>query len=206
MPAIHVDKNRENWLRLAYGRLRDLLLPEAPETITIAWSLPSRGGTGRSRRRVIGQCWGGESVRDLDGNLLILISPTIVEGVQILGTLLHEMIHCVVGIESGHRRPFSRLAAHVGFKRPWTQTPMGPELQVRIEALVAEMPPWPGGFLLPQPLAKNRQLKAVCGCDPPRILRVSKRCHEQGRIACGNCRGPFALQLHAGDGRSNDFV
>ncbi|OGG56390.1 MAG: hypothetical protein A3F84_20830 [Candidatus Handelsmanbacteria bacterium RIFCSPLOWO2_12_FULL_64_10] len=198
--------NREAWLRLAYARLRRDLLPDAPEAVTIAWSLPSRGGTGRSRRRITGQCWAGEAVRNLEGELLILISPTIDTTVQILSTELHEMIHCAVGVEHGHRRPFSLLAADVGFRRPWTQTPMGPRLHARLDALAQDLPAWPGGFLLPTPLAGNRHLKAVCRCEPPRILRVSRRCLGEGAIFCSVCSRGFELSIPKGGARTHDHI
>ena len=194
--------NRESWLRVAYERLRADLLAEAPPVAAVAWSFPSKGATSRARR-TIGQCWDGGGVRSVEGGHAVLVSPLIEEPVEVLSTLLHEMIHAAVGTDKGHRKEFSRVAKRLGFMKPWTQTPMGEELRSRLSSILCNLPPWPSGHLVPAPpKQKGRQQKAVCGCG--RILRVARATFEGGPILCGKCGKAFDLEesprVNAGGG------
>ena len=40
----------------------------------------------------------------------------------------------------------------------------------------------------------NNNLKAVCGCPTPRIIRASRKVLEEGDIVCGKCREPFEAE------------
>jgi len=188
--------NREAWLRAAYALLRKELLPEAPEQVAVSWGFPSKGGTRRSKRR-IGECHYKPGIGEpVEGDHVLIVSPTLSKPTALLETLLHEAVHTVAGPEAGHRAKFSRLAKRVGLKKPWTATTATPELLARFEGwLKSKLPAWPGGFLMVFPKEKTRQLKAVCECDPPRILRASKTVLEGGPIICGICEAEFNLDV-----------
>ncbi len=88
--------NREEWLNTAYRRLREDLLPEAPEDILVSVGWP--GGRG-NKDSVIGQHWPtAEGKRNH-----IFISPKVEDPLHIL---LHEMIHasCEPGTQHTARR------------------------------------------------------------------------------------------------------
>lgn len=187
--------NREAWLRAAYALLRRKLLKEAPEHVAISWSFPAKGGTAANRRR-IGECHykveGGSADGAVEGNRVLLISPTLQTPFQLIETLLHEMVHASLPVGCGHRAQFSRLAARVGLEKPWTATTASKELAARIaKEFIPALPKWPGGHLVIRATQKNRQLKAVCSCD--RIIRGSAKLFEQGEILCGLCDSAFEL-------------
>lgn len=187
--------NREAWLRAAYALIRKELLPKAPAVVAISWSFPSKGGT-KASRRTIGEChYKGGSAVQVEGDRVILISPTLQQPFALLETLVHEMVHAALPMGSGHRAPFSRLAKSIGLVKPWTATTAGPELKAKIEGWLKRLPAWPGGFLQIVPTQKNRQLKASCSCERPRILRGSRKMFEEGPILCGLCEEPFELDV-----------
>jgi hypothetical protein len=185
--------NRETWLRAAYSLLRRKLLKEAPEHVALSWSFPAKGGTSANRRR-IGECHykGGSADGAVEGDRVLLISPTLRTPFELVETLLHEMVHAALPMGCGHRKQFSRLAARVGLVKPWTATKASPELAKRIKGeFLRALPVWPGGFLSIETTQKNRQLKAVCECE--RIIRGSAKLFESGPILCGLCEGTFEL-------------
>lgn len=187
--------NREAWLRAAYDLVRRELLPKAPAAVAISWSFPSKGGTSASRRR-IGEChYKGGSAVEVEGDRVILVSPTLQEPVEIVETMVHEMVHAALPMGSGHRAPFSQLAKSIGLVKPWTATSAGPELKAKIEGWLKKLPAWPGGYLKIVTQQKNRQLKALCACEAPRILRGSQKMFDEGPILCGVCNERFELDV-----------
>lgn len=186
------NPNRETWLREAYALIRSELLPEAPETVAVTWGFPSKGATAR-RKRTIGQCFGGPSVKGkVEGGRVILVSPVIDDALVVLDTLLHEMIHAALPHGVGHRAPFSRICKRVGLVKPWTQTTPSKELKEKLEGYLSKLGPWPGGHLIVIPKEKGRQLKAECNCG--RILRVAGKTFEAGPIICGLCHKNFEME------------
>jgi len=184
--------NRETWLRAAYAILRKELLPEAPENVAISWSFPSKGATSQKKRR-IGECWSKNGIGGkVEGDKVILVSPTIQKELALLDTLLHEAVHAALPATVGHRAAFSQLAKRVGLMKPWTATRPSPELIVKLENIIERLPKWPGGHLVPTTSQVSRQLKAECGCG--RILRMSKKVAEGGPVICGLCDGVFELE------------
>lgn len=184
--------NREAWLRAAYALIRKELLPKAPAQVAISWSFPSKGGT-KASRRTIGEChYKGGSAVGVEGDRVILISPTLQQPFALIEVLVHEMVHAALPMGAGHRAPFSRLAKSIGLLKPWTATTAGPELKHTIEGWLKRLPAWPGGHLLIVSTQKNRQLKAICECN--RILRGSLKTFGEGPIICGLCESPFEIE------------
>jgi hypothetical protein len=186
--------NREAWLRAAYALLRRKLLKEAPEHVAISWSFPAKGGTSATRRR-IGECHykGASADGAIEGDRVLLVSPTLKTPFDLIDTLLHEMVHAALPMGCGHRAQFSRLAARVGLVKPWTSTNPSPELAKRIKSeFLPALPKWPGGFLQIHATQKNRQLKATCDCG--RIIRGSAKLFAAGSIICGLCDSEFTQE------------
>jgi len=72
---------------------------------------PSRGGLGQ-HQAVIGQCFGPQVCTD--GVPQIFVSPRLAENVEVLGVLLHELVHASVEVQYKHLAPFSQAARKVG--------------------------------------------------------------------------------------------
>lgn len=130
-PAFHLT--REAWLTAAVKALTPVLEATGAAVPPVRVSVGFPGGRGR-KNAVIGQCWAAEAASD--GVAQVFISPTIVDGVQVLATLLHELIHAVDGNRSGHRGAFAQIAREVGLQSPMTATTPGEALTARLTAIL----------------------------------------------------------------------
>ena len=119
-----VRQLREVWLERAASFLLDYMalqgLPGVVVRVSCGW--PSRGGLA-ARVAVVGQCFPPTMCKD--GIPQIFVSPRIDDSLQVLGTLLHELVHAVVGCQFGHRKEFSQAARRVGLAGPPTATTVG---------------------------------------------------------------------------------
>ena len=178
---------REEWLIRATKRLTPWINDcdngveyELP-LISVGWPKGSRG-----RGKAIGQCWDKSASGDKT-RAHIFIAPTLDDPVEVVSTLLHELVHASVGTECGHKGPFRLLALELGFMEPMTQTPMSDPLRERIVALLDKLPEFPHVKLNDSAIKKQttRMLKVecpACGC----IARMTaKWLDEVGPPTCG---------------------
>lgn len=160
---------REAWMLRAVEELRpwfgDTVVP--PVRISFGWP----GGRGSSR--ALGQCWMPAAVADKVP--AIFISPRQGKPVEVLDTILHEMVHAAGA--SGHAGAFAKIAKVVGLKAPWTSTPIYPELEARLQAVADKLGPLTHGTINASdtvgsiPLGPNgkpvvqstRMVKLTCG-------------------------------------------
>jgi len=226
--------NREEWLQAAIPGLSALLQADAwgeleepdggfPE-VRVSVGFPK----GRQGRGVaIGQCW-DVSCAD-DRRAQIFIHPGLLvndSAYDVLGTLLHELVHAFVGVQHGHKAPFAQVCRKVGLEGPPTAThvPVGSWIGLALEALEREVgeypharlndptlgrlpsgpgfPIFPGGPLGPTdpgkgPPKSGRSLKYVCPADCGTIARMSKTQAARGMVGC-KCTGEH-LTLVPGD-------
>lgn len=129
-PQFHLT--REAWLTAAVKALTPVLTATGAAVPTVRVSVGFPGGRGR-KNAVIGQCWAAEAATD--GVAQVFVSPTIVEPVQVLATLLHELIHAVDGNKSGHRGAFASIAREVGLTGKMTATTPGEALSARLTTI-----------------------------------------------------------------------
>lgn len=115
--------NREDWLTRAAVILEEELFKPAgydvPRNIRYAVSFPSSGGASQ-RNTTIGQCW--SSIVSADGYFEVMISPRLDDNKTIVATLIHEIVHAVVGLKAGHDKVFKRCALAVGLSGPMRST------------------------------------------------------------------------------------
>ena len=180
---------REAWLELALPVLCDCLeaqglLFDSLPRVSCGW--PSRGGLGLTR----GECVPPNLCED--GRPQIFISPRIAESIEVLGILLHELIHVAVGCEHGHGKKFSQAARKVGLIRPWVATTVGERLRPVLERFVAAYGPYPHAAIQPQlKEPKGSRLRLYeCNCQPPIKVRVAS---DALRARCLLCGSPFRL-------------
>lgn len=82
-----------------------------------------------SKKTAIGQCWyEGSSESGQTAN--IMISPTHSNPVEVLDTLLHEMVHAALPVGVGHGAPFRKACKAIELTegKP-TEAAAGPELK-----------------------------------------------------------------------------
>src|SRR2546429_6328382 len=159
---------REAWLQAAASFLLDHIvkqdLPRVDVRVSCGW--PGRGGVAR-RRTVIGQCFAPAVCKD--GKPQIFISPLLSESIDVLGTLLHELLHASVGCQHGHKKPFSQAARKVGLVGPPTATTVGDTLRPLLVSYVARVGPSPRAAIMVNQTKKlgSRPPLSQCLCHPP---------------------------------------
>ncbi|MGV9815795.1 hypothetical protein ACWDTQ_28285 [Streptomyces cellulosae] len=142
------ERTREEWLHLAIEALR-------PSFEALAFPIPAKVhvsvgfgyGAKRESAIVLGQCWSKSSSED--GVNHIFISPEIKSAVQVLETLVHELVHAADDNRSGHRGDFARIAKALGLTGRMTATYAGTALAEKLAALIKEIGPYPHAALKP---------------------------------------------------------
>lgn len=159
---------REQWLTRAMPRIRKSFEDAGyamPAKIRVSCGWPHKGGAGQ-RKRTLGQCW--DKVCSTDDHWQVFISPTIDDSSRVLDILIHEVVHTVVGLKAGHKKPFAACAAAVGLQGPWAKTTATPELEARLKGWIVDLGNYPHGALKPsfvdKTQEKGRMLKMECHC------------------------------------------
>src|SRR5262249_11715716 len=161
---------REEWL----GALVDALRPTfaelgypLPERIRVACGWPSKSALSSKAKR-IGEAWSAKC--SADGAHETFLSPCLADPVEGGAVLVHELVHHAVGVEHGHKGPFTRCAKAIGLVGPMRATTAGPELTRRLHALAESIGEYPHGALVAGNGRKKqttRMLKVTCdecGC------------------------------------------
>lgn len=174
---------REEWLTAAAKAMRPMFDAQGAADypkfrVSCGWP---KGGRGKT----IGQAWHPDSSGDATSELFI--SPELEDVVRVLATLMHELIHAVVGNEAGHKGPFRKLAKSLGLEGKMTATVAGNALAADLLLLTSELGPYPHAELSKLSVTKQstRMLRVACpkcGC----ILRMTaKWLEEAGVPTCG---------------------
>lgn len=146
--------NRESWLNKAIKELskRYFSTPQLtlPSKIMVSCGIP--GG----KQNAIGQCW--DPIVTKDGTTHIFICPSLVDPVEILSTLLHELVHAAIGIHNGHNHIFKRTVQRLGLEGKPTATyaAKNSTLYVELEEISTTLGQYPHSQML-----KRKGLKKV---------------------------------------------
>ena len=176
---------REAWLQAAASFLMDYLverdLPRVEVRVSCGW--PVRGGVAR-RRTVIGQCFAPSVCKD--GKPQIFISPRLSDSIEVLGTLLHELLHASVGCQCGHGKEFSQAARRVGLAGPPTATTVGDVLRPVLVSYVERVGQYPHAAIMVKPKDKvgSRLRLYQCGCEPAVKVRVASDSFQARCLVC----------------------
>jgi hypothetical protein len=186
---------RENWLNEAIHLINaDIFLHHGKgiaDNVRVSCGFPG-GGSARTR---IGECWNPDSSEDNVTEMFI--SPLLAAAVGnaseagVLDTLVHEMVHAIVGTECGHKGAFKHLARAVGLEGKLTATHAGDELSATLDAinstLIERWGAYPHAPLKVNKRKKgSRLIKVTCdGCD--NIARQSRTAYETFGLRCDYC-------------------
>ena len=181
--------NREAWLQLAVEKLKPLFKGhgyEVPDLqVSVGW--PSRSPLGR--KRAIGQCcWNLSETEDKKPQ--IFISPLledVTEPMGVLATLLHEIVHAVVGHEAKHGPKFAKAAKKMGLEGKPTSTHAGEDLVIRLKQMSEELGPFPHKKIVPFQEPKKqttRMKKCVCEACGYTVRLAKKWIDEVGLPIC----------------------
>ncbi len=130
---------REQWLMAAFEKLKPIfeeIGSQVPEC-RVSCGFTSTG----TRNGHIGQCWSRRSSEDSVNQ--IFISPTLFDAVEVLDTLVHEMVHAVDDCQHKHGKEFKKIALKIGLQGPMRSAGAGPALKARIEGIAQAMGPYP---------------------------------------------------------------
>ena len=183
--------NREQWLHECIQKIRpdfERFGHPLPEKIRASCSWPSKSGLANKKRR-IGEAWSAKN--SADESCEVFISPVLKDPVEVSATLVHELVHCAVGVEEGHKGKFTRLAKAIGLEGKMTATRPGESLTVRLREITDRIGPYPHAELTHSNAPKKqgcRLLKVACedcGC----VIRMTRKwLDEVGPPTCG-CGG-----------------
>lgn len=139
---------RESWLIAGVERITPIFAAQGHEVpqvrVSIGWP-----GTGQ-RSTTIGECW--PSSRATDGVNQIFIVPSLVDAVQVLDVLTHELVHAVDDCQHGHGKEFKEIALSVGLQGPRMRSASaGDRLKARLTVIAAELGAFPHGALTRRP-------------------------------------------------------
>lgn len=187
---------REQWLTLVAQKTLPLFEEKGftvPENIRYSVGWPSKGALGKKKRR-IGECWNDKCS---EGEVFeIFISPYLKDVVQVVATLIHEMVHATVGLEAGHGKVFGQCARAVGLTGKMTATTETPELAEKIKDIVRDVGPYPhskldGGGKTSGPAKQTtRLLKCECeGCGM--IIRTTAKWIDETGLPTCSCGSKF---------------
>jgi hypothetical protein len=192
---------RESWLAAAVELMKPMFKTAGkdipPLAVSCGWP-SSRGLPKAGQPKTIGQCWDGSC--SADGRPQIFISPSMDNEIHfkysgtwdstkpdpkgdcmgVLPTLVHEVVHGVLGCAEGHNKVFGKLARAVGLEGKLTATHAGEKLAQECADIARILGPYPHAAINPQEIEKQRkkqttrQLKCECSqCGY--IARISKK-------------------------------
>jgi len=173
MPASEsAPLTRETWLQTAVTELRPYFSARGhtlpPVQVSIGFT--SSG----MRSMTVGQCWPTLLAADHLNHIFII--PGLGDPVEILDTLVHELVHAVLDCHHGHGKEFKNIALSVGLEGRMRSAHAGKELRARLTDLAARLGPLPHAALHKRPLAtintkRPRARCKVCGYEVPMLKK-----------------------------------
>lgn len=201
MKKIGKFTTREEWLQAAVKFIEPLFKGKKFPPVRVATGWPSRKAVS-AKSRAIGQCWSPEC--SADNITEIFISPYLDKvddkDQGVLETLVHELVHAVVGVEHGHKKPFRAVALAVGLEGKMTSTSAGTELHEILKEIAKDLGPYPHARLDarkgPGKSQSTRMLKCTCGECGFTVRMTRKWVDEVGAAHCP-VHGAMVLDIAA---------
>ncbi|NEN87911.1 MAG: SprT family zinc-dependent metalloprotease [Okeania sp. SIO3H1] len=165
-------KNREDWLETAVTMVLPFIRQAAswagvesqltsPPKISCSW-LPGRATSALS----------SSDYNEASNSYEIVISPLLGKGWKggedytqaVLAHICHELIHCIVGPDKGHRGEFPKVATMIGLEAPYRHVAFTEGLRQQMhEQIVVRIGEYPHTSIHPvKKSGGNRQRKWVC--------------------------------------------
>ena len=152
-------QTREQWLHQAVKAVTPIFSEKGyvVPKVNVSCGFPSTG-----KDRHIGQCWSSESS---EGEINeIFVSPKLDDPVEVLDTLIHELVHAVDNCKNSHGTEFKKIALSVGLQGKMRQASAGEKLKERLKEISSKLSPYPHKKLKLQVKIRNSKPrpKAVC--------------------------------------------
>lgn len=184
-PVSNVHESRESWLRAATNELRPHFEQcgyPLPDKFRFAIAFTSNG----RKSKQPGELWHAET--SADQHYELFIRADLSDPVEVLGVLIHELVHAVLPLDAGHGRLYKEAALKIGLHGPMRQAMPGPLLQPRVNELAAALGPLPHAKLniergpsnkgpIDRPKKQGtRMIKAECGAaDCQYTVRIARK-------------------------------
>jgi len=162
-------ETREQWLLAAVQLIKPIFLAKkhvVPDDCQVSCGFASTG----TKSHHIGQCWSRSSSTHARNQ--IFISPALGEPVDVLDTLVHELVHAVDNCEHKHGKEFKKIALSIGLEGPMRSAGAGKALKAFLTEMAQQLGPYPHGQLkvthrridsTPRPKARCKD----CGFEVP---------------------------------------
>lgn len=180
-------KNREAWLMEGVRMLTPLfekLNKKIPNNLRASCGFPSKSPFGKHSR--IGECWNPLASSSKTNE--IFISPIIYEPIEVLGVLVHEVVHSVVGTEHQHKGMFKVVARAIGLDGKLTATTVGERLKPELEKIHKALGDYPHSKLDKTALDKEKKpsssVKIICSECEYKVMVSKKLVAEYGYPTC----------------------
>lgn len=172
-------ETREQWLLKAVKLMAPLFAQHGYKVpaVRVACGWPSSRALS-VKKRVLGECWANTAATDLVSQ--IFISPYLEDAIDqfgVLPTLVHEVVHAVVGHKAGHGAVFGKCARAVGLEGKLTATHGSKQLLEACAEWVKLLGPYPHAKLdsLKSPRKKQTTRLVKCECECGYNCRVTRK-------------------------------
>ncbi|MFI8890527.1 hypothetical protein [Streptomyces paradoxus] len=141
-------ETREQWLQAAIETLRpDFVAVGLPIPAKVQISVGFGYGAKAESRKILGECWSKAATVDRVNH--IFISPEITDVVEVLATVVHELVHAADDNVNGHKGRFKTVAKALGLTGQMTATYASPELAKKLRAIAEQLGAYPHSALYP---------------------------------------------------------
>lgn len=139
MKKTNLYKTREEWLFAGYNELHSYFRTlgyKLPDNVRFALSFTSGG-----KRGMEGECWHSEF--SADNTFEIIVKADRDDPVEILGILVHQLVHTLLPPEAKHGKTFRDIALRVGMEGRMSHALPAPPLRERLTAVADALGPLP---------------------------------------------------------------
>lgn len=168
--------NREQWLLEAVEMVDSYFTVrkyDIPDNVRVACGFPSKGGLNPKRKR-LGECW--QSVATADGSRQIFITPLLDDASEVLGVLIHELLHACLPDDVKHGPDFKEGMKALGLEGKATATTVSFELQKKIDEWVEKLGEYPNTGIIPVLKDKKTRPKSSFKLFCPEKRNCTKAC------------------------------
>ena len=180
---------REQWFLDVTNDLRENHFLECgheiPTDVKVSCGFPSKNARA-GKNQAIGVCHPRSHSEDKINE--IFINPSESDSVDVLDTLVHELIHAIDDCQNGHKKAFKDIAISVGLTGKMTSTIATPELEETLQDLVRRYGEYPHAKIDTSQRKKQttRMLKVECLTCETTAYQSNKQL-EENPIKCLHC-------------------
>lgn len=163
------NDTREQWLQRAVGLMTPLFKSKGYDvpSVRVAIGWPSSRAKSK-RNRVLGECWDKKAADDKLAQIFITPmykATDACDAMGVLPTLVHEVVHAVVGNKEKHNRVFGKCARAVGLEGKLTSTHASDVLVGECKAWEKTLGPFPHAGLNPSAGPTKKQTTRMIKCE-----------------------------------------